>query len=168
MKKNIILFEIIIALLSTVPTFAETTYLTHDVSNWEVKSFNDCRLDTTKVYDLRQKGASEDEITKAYSEALYKLQECNDNYFDPFDERNDYSEAEGKALLSANKYATELFGKIVADDNFKNKNVVFSPTSMQIALAMLANGTDDKSAYQEITTALGKQDMPLDELNALF
>ncbi len=168
MKKNIILFEIIIALLSTLPTFAETTYLTHDVSNWEVKSFNDCRLDTTKVYDLRQKGASEDEITKAYSEALYKLQECNDNYFDPFDERNDYSEAEGKALLSANKYATELFGKIVVDDNFKNKNVVFSPTCMQIALAMLANGTDDKSAYQEITTALGKQDMPLDELNALF
>lgn len=135
MKKNIILFEIIIALLSTVPTFAETTYLTHDVSNWEVKSFNDSKLDRTKSYYKRN---------------------------------NNYNKTEVQALLSANKYAIELFGKIVADDNFKNKNVVFSPTCMQIALAMLANGTDDKSAYQEITTALGKQDMPLDELNALF
>ena len=128
MKKNIILFEIIIALTSTALSFAETTYVNHDVSNWEVKSF-------------KNNGSSY---------------------------RPNYNETETKAILSANKYATELFGKIVADDNFKNKNVVFSPASMQFALAMAANGTDDKNAYKEITTALGMQDMPLNELNALY
>lgn len=164
MGKNICLIKIIIALATTAPTFAETTYLTNDVSNWEVKTFNKCVLDTTKVYELRKKGADENLIWQALEEAKAK-------YFDCFymnRKEITFNNKEVSVFHSANKYSTDLFGKITKDKQFKDKNVIFSPTSMQFALAMAANGTDDNNTYNEITTALGNRSMPLDELNEMY
>jgi serpin B len=164
MGKNICLIKIIIALATTAPTFAETTYLTNDVSNWEVKTFNKCILDTTKVNELRKKGADEDLIWQALQEAKHKYYDC----FYMNRKKITFNNKEVNAFNSANKYSTDLFGKITKDKQFKDKNVIFSPTSMQFALAMVANGTDDNNTYDEITTALGNRSMPLDELNEMY
>lgn len=164
MGKNICLIKIIIALATTAPTFAETTYLTNDVSNWEVKTFNKCILDTTKVNELRKKGADEDLIWQALQEARHKYYHCL--YMNR--KKITFNNKEVNAFHSANKYSTDLFGKITKDKQFKDKNVIFSPTSMQFALAMAANGTDDNNTYDEITTALGNRSMPLDELNEMY
>lgn len=164
MKKLIKLTEVILALASVMPTLAGTTYVTEDITNWNVKSFNKCVLDTTKVHELRKKGADEDLIWKASAEA-------NDKYLDCFymnRKKITFNNSEVSTFHSANKYATDFFVKITKDKQFKDKNVIFSPTSMQFALAMAANGADDKKTYDEITTTLGRRNMPLEELNELY
>ncbi|MEE0084187.1 MAG: serpin family protein, partial [Paludibacteraceae bacterium] len=145
----------------------EIARMKDNVSNWDVMptSTEGCVYDTTLVHELRESGAD----TWRLEEALYRAQE---EYGDCIRKQSknikSYDENEIEALRSAYRYSTELFSKISNDEEFKDKNVIFSPTSLQFALAMLANGADDDDAYAEITTALGKQDIPLDQLNEMY
>ena len=139
-----------------------------DVANWDIKTAmeNDCIYDTSIVQDLRKRGASEWEI----NEAIYHAQrEYSDCVYKAKDKLNlTFKGDEVDAIRSANKIATDLFWEISKDEEHKDKNLIFSPTSLQFALAMLVNGADDDSAYAEITKMLGQQDMPLDFMNNMY
>ena len=74
---------------------------------------------------------------------------------------------EKEIQYSANKYTKQLFAAISEDSSQVNKNIIFSPTSFQFALAMLANGADDE-VYSEISAALGQKEIPLDSLNEMY
>ncbi|MEE1062594.1 MAG: serpin family protein [Paludibacteraceae bacterium] len=139
-----------------------------NIANWDVVNtmIDGCVLDTTLVHNLRESRADERIIERElyyakekYGACIYQKKKSLNTILD---------ESELKAQQSANKYATELFAKITNEENHKDKNSIFSPTSLQFALAMLANGADDDDAYAEITTALGKQNIHLDKLNDLY
>lgn len=139
-----------------------------NLSNWNAlqKSIEGCVLDTSKLEILRATGAKEWTIRNELANAESIYNECVRK------KRNNeivlYSDTEKETMQSANKFASNLFSEISKDSEFKNKNVIFSPTSLQFALAMLANGADDDNAYAEITKILGNQDLPLDQLNELY
>ena len=139
-----------------------------DVANWSIKTrmLDGCEYDTTNVHHLREIRANERDIERE----LYLAQEAYGNciYQKRLALSTTLDESEIKTQQSANKYAAELCAKISKDNKHKDKNLIFSPTSLQFALAMLANGADDDEAYAEITQALGKKDMPLDMLNNLY
>lgn len=139
-----------------------------DVANWDIKTAMEsgCILDTSIVHELREKGADEWEI----NEALYiALREYNNCIYKNKDKLNlTLKGDEVDAIRSANKIATDLFWEISKDEEHKDKNLIFSPTSLQFALAMLVNGADDDSAYAEITKMLGQQDMPLEFMNNMY
>ena len=135
-----------------------------DVANWEIIStmVEGCEYDSARIRELKESGADDWEI--------FKIQE---SYSDCIKEKRNekkinFSDKEIETQSSANKFATKLFTNISKDKDFKDKNLIFSPTSLQFALAMLANGADDDEAYAEITTALGKENIPLDELNDMY
>ena len=135
-----------------------------DVANWDIVStmVEGCEYDSARIRELKESGADDWEI--------FKIQE---SYSDCVKEKRNekkinFSDKEIETQSSANKFATKLFTDISKDKDFKDKNLIFSPTSLQFALAMLANGADDDEAYAEITTALGKENIPLDELNDMY
>ncbi len=146
----------------------EISRMDGDVVSWNIKTrmLDGCEYDTTKVHYLREIRADERDIERE----LYLAQEVYGNCINQ--KRRALSTTldknEIKTQQSANKYAAGLCAKISKDNKHKDKNLIFSPTSLQFALAMLANGADDDEAYAEITQALGKKDMPLDMLNNLY
>ncbi len=135
-----------------------------DVANWNILTtmVEGCEYDSAKIRELKEIGADDWEI--------FKIQETyNDCVKEKRNEKKiKFSDNELETQSSANKFATRLFTDISKEENFKDKNLIFSPTSLQFALAMLANGADDDEAYAEITTALGKENIPLDELNNMY
>ena len=135
-----------------------------DVANWNILTtmVEGCEYDSAKIRELKEIGADDWEI--------FKIQETyNDCVKEKRNEKKiKFSDNELETQSYANKFATRLFTDISKEENFKDKNLIFSPTSLQFALAMLANGADDDEAYAEITQALGKKDMPLDMLNNLY
>ena len=135
-----------------------------DVANWNILTtmVEGCEYDSAKIRELKEIGADDWEI--------FKIQETyNDCVKEKRNEKKiKFSDNELETQSSANKFATRLFTDISKEENFKDKNLIFSPTSLQFALAMLANGADDDEAYAEITTALGKENIPLDELNDMY
>ena len=139
-----------------------------DVANWDIKTAmeNGCIYDTSIVHELREKGAGEWEI----DDALYKAQrEYSDCILKSKGGMNlSLRGSEVDAVRSANKTATDLFWEISKEEDHKDKNLIFSPTSLQFALAMLVNGADNDSTYAELTKMLGQQDMPLDFLNNMY
>ena len=138
-----------------------------DVANWNIlKMAEGCVYDTTKVHELRESGADQNEIKKELQKAQKEFDQCVSEK--KSENETTFNQDEIEALRSAYRYSTTLLTNISKEKNHKDKNVVFSPTSLQFALAMLANGADDDDAYAEITTALGKQDMPLDQLNDMY
>ncbi|MEE1063073.1 MAG: serpin family protein [Paludibacteraceae bacterium] len=139
-----------------------------DVANWDVKTAmeNDCIYDTSIVQDLRERGASEWEIREAIYHAQKEYSNCVYKAKDKLNLTLNGNEVD--AIRSANKIATAQFWEIAKEEDHKDKNLIFSPTSLQFALAMLVNGADDDSAYAEITKMLGQQDMPLDFLNNMY
>ncbi|MBR6597009.1 MAG: hypothetical protein IKK68_03560 [Paludibacteraceae bacterium] len=139
-----------------------------DVANWDIKTAMEtgCIYDTSIVQDLRERGASEWEIKEAIYHAQKEYSNC---VFKAKDKLNlTINGNEVDAIRSANKIATDLFWEISKDEEHKDKNLIFSPTSLQFALAMLVNGADDDSAYAEITKMLGQQNMPLDFMNNMY
>ena len=139
-----------------------------DVANWDIKTAmeNGCIYDTSIVHELREKGAGEWEIDDALYNAQREYSRCILKAKDGM--KLSLKGSEVDAIRSANKTATDLFWKITQDNDHKDKNVIFSPTSLQFALAMLVNGADNDSTYSEITKMLGQQDMPLDFMNNMY
>ncbi len=145
----------------------EIARMDDNVTNWNIlKMAEGCVYDTTKVHELRESGAHQNEIEKELQKAQKEFDQCVSEK--KSENETSFNQDEIEDLRSAYRYSTELFSKISNDEKHKDKNVVFSPTSLQFALAMLANGADDDGAYAEITTALGKKDMPLDQLNEMY
>ena len=142
-----------------------------DVSNWDVMStmIEGCVYDTTlerKVRETRKSGTYDHDIEREF---FYAQREYEDCIKQKKDEKNHtLTESEIAVQNSANKFAAKLFTEISKESNHQDNNLIFSPTSLQFALAMLANGADDDNAYAEITTALGEKDMPLDNLNKMY
>ena len=139
-----------------------------DVANWDIKTAMEtgCIYDTSIVQDLRERGASEWEIREAIYHAQKEYSNCVYKAKDKLNLTINGNEVD--AIRSANKIATDLFWEISKDEEHKDKNLIFSPTSLQFALAMLVNGADDDSAYAEITKMLGQQNMPLDFMNNMY
>lgn len=139
-----------------------------DVANWDIKTAmeNDCIYDTSIVQDLRKRGASEWEINEAIYHAQREYSDCVYKAKDKLNLTLNGNEVD--AIRSANKIATAQFWEISKEEGHKDKNLIFSPTSLQFALAMLVNGADDDSAYAEITKMLGQQDMPLEFMNNMY
>ncbi|MCQ2208195.1 MAG: hypothetical protein MJZ02_08265, partial [Paludibacteraceae bacterium] len=137
-----------------------------NVSNWgKVKSTETgCVLDTTEVSELKLFHADENRIKKALLNAQYDYNICVMRA----NELITFNESEIEVHHAANKYATELFNEITKEEDYINKNVIFSPTSLQFALAMLANGADNDTVYAELTKAIGRENMPLDQLNEMY
>ena len=138
-----------------------------NVNNWKISPtlIEGCEFDTTVLNTLRESNVSKRHI----DEMRYELQE---EYGICIEQKKGgagltYSQSEKEIHNAANKYAAKLFTKIANGSNFKDKNLIFSPTSFQFALAMLANGSDN-NVYSTITTALGKENMPLEQLNTLY
>ena len=145
----------------------EITRMEGDVANWNILKMADgCVYDTTKVHELRENGAEKDEIEKELLKAQNEFDQCVSEK--KSENETTFNQDEIEALRSAYRYSTTLLTNISKEENHKDKNIVFSPTSLQFALAMLANGADDDDAYAEITNALGKQNIPLDELNEMY
>ncbi len=135
-----------------------------NVYNWDILTtmVEGCEYDSASIRELKEYGDNDWEI--------FKIQEkYNDCVKEKRNEKKiNFSDKEIETQNSANKFATKLFTDISKDEDFKDKNLIISPTSLQFALAMLANGADDDEAYAEITTALGKENILLDELNNMY
>lgn len=156
MKKHLLsLVSLIIACATNA-----SEYMTEDVSNWDVRPFSGCVLDTSKAHELRISGADEYQILLSFLEAEEKYENCF--------RHTDYYDNEKRAIHLSNKYATELFAKIIKEEKHKDHNVIFSPTSMQFVLAMAANGTVNNDTYAKITRALGNENMSLNTLNEMY
>lgn len=139
-----------------------------DVNKWNIVSsrIEGCVYDTTEAHERRLNGASELELEYLLERAKIDYDNCVSKKKD--EKRETFDSSEIKTQSAANKFAAELFSEISQDNVHKDKNFIFSPTSLQFALAMLANGADNDDAYAEITTALGQENMPLDQLNGLY
>ena len=142
-----------------------------DVANWDVVStmVEGCVYDTTierKVKEARKAGKYDDEIELEFYHAQRNYEDCIKQKKN--EKKIEFTEPEISIQNSANKIATKLFTEISKENNHQDKNLIFSPTSLQFALAMLANGADNDDAYAEITTALGEKNMPLDNLNKMY
>lgn len=139
-----------------------------DHSNWNVLGMDveGCVLDTSRANFMRLAGVDQWEIERALMEAQQIYNSCI--WAKQKETGIQYSDIEENTLISSNKSATDLFVEISNNEEFRKENLIFSPTSLQYALAMLANGADDDDAYAEITKFLGNQDMPLDQLNELY
>lgn len=156
MKKHLLS---LVSLIIVCSTYA-TEYMTEDVSNWDIKPISGCVLDTSKAHELRVSGADDRQIQRFLEIAYWKYKKCFRN--------TELNYNEKKAMHLSNKYATELFAKIIKEEKHKDHNVVFSPTSMQFVLAMAANGTANNDTYAKITRALGKENISLDTLNEMY
>lgn len=135
-----------------------------DVASWNIvpTMIEGCEYDTARIRELKEAGYNERDLYQI----LIDYERC---VKEKKKEKNvEFSDREIEAQNSANKFATRLFTDISKESEYQDKNLIFSPTSLQFALAMLANGADDDEAYAEITTALGKENMPLDELNDMY
>ncbi|MBR6597013.1 MAG: hypothetical protein IKK68_03580 [Paludibacteraceae bacterium] len=142
----------------------EISRMDGDVANWNIVStmIEGCEYDTARIRELKETGYNERELYQI----LIDYERCVSEK--KTEKKVEFSDREIEAQSSANKFATRLFTDISKESKYQDKNLIFSPTSLQFALAMLANGADDDEAYAEITTALGKENMPLDELNDMY
>ncbi len=138
------------------------------ISNWGVMSsmIEGCELDTTMIHEMRLAGHNPYELENLLMKKKYEYDRCV-----LVQKKNNmvaFTDDEIEVMQSANKIATELFGAISNSDTQKDNNTIFSPTSLQFAMAMLANGANEDEAYAEISKLLGKENMPLDRLNDVF
>lgn len=142
----------------------EIARMDSNVANWNILTtmIEGCEYDSAKIRELLEYGANETEIYRTLRDYENCVKEKRN------EKKIEFSDNEVEILNSANKFATKLFTSITKESDFQDQNLVFSPTSLQFALAMLANGADDDETYAEITNALGKENMPLDELNNMY
>lgn len=145
----------------------EISYLAEDATNWNIPkvSIEGCVYDTTKAHQMRENGAEQYEIDMELLSAQYSYNNCIEEKV--YELNLHLTNKEKEIQYSANKYTKQLFAAISEDSSQVNKNIIFSPTSFQFALAMLANGADDE-AYSEISAALGQKEIPLDSLNEMY
>lgn len=138
-----------------------------NVLNWHVVDamLGGCVYDTTKAHEMRAY-STPGEVKSELNAAKSKYEQCVDKV--KSENIVAYNGSEVATLRSANQFATNLFINLAQDDDYKNMNLVFSPTSFQFAMAMLTNGADDDEVYAELTSALGNENMPLDTLNTLY
>lgn len=70
---------------------------------------------------------------------------------------------EMKAVANNNLFANKVLAQLRSND----ENTMFSPISLEIALAMLDNGLYSP-VQKEVKTALGMQDFSMEEINAFY
>lgn len=96
---------------------------------------------------------------------------CNDK-LEPAPETTDPIEIELKSYekewaANGNAFAMNLFAAACENPENTSENVLLSPLSLQFALGMLSNGTNE-TGLNEIATALGFSNYSRDEVNSYF
>ena len=77
------------------------------------------------------------------------------------------SESEQQIVNTTNTFALNLYKQLQNAPRKKNENLLLSPFSLNIALAMLANGTQG-DALKEITDVTGLKGFSISELNGYY
>jgi serpin B len=100
--------------------------------------------------------------------ALFYACESNDNDENTFQEpiKIELSDAEVKMANEGNAFAAELFS-VIHKNETKEDNIVISPLSLNMALAMVWNGANGETK-QAIQKAMGMSDYSQSEVNAYF
>ena len=77
------------------------------------------------------------------------------------------NESEQQIVNTTNSFAFSLYKQLQNAPKENNENILLSPFSLNIALAMLANGTQG-DALKEITDATGLKGFSINELNSYY
>lgn len=104
----------------------------------------------------------DDEITRVKGDtSIWYNRDNKPQYVHFFGKENVYQ-------AKANNKALQILGKIVENSKKKEKNFIISPISLQIGLAMMANGASNDATYNSITNLLGCPGMQVDSLNEWY
>lgn len=107
--------------------------------------------------DNNKKSSTETDEPKVYTET--QVLDTNNDIAIP----SDYASMNEKS----NDFSWKIFSQTLSDGNYDNANIVISPYSLAVDLAMLNNGANGKT-QQEISKALGFEGFSADDINNYF